>query len=45
MHCLPAHHGEEIADGLLYDARSAAWDQAENRIHAQAALLAHVLAG
>lgn len=45
MHCLPAHHGEEVSDGLLYDPRSAAWDQAENRVHAQAALLAHVLGG
>ncbi len=43
MHCLPAHHGEEVAEGVLYGARSAVWDQAENRIHAQAALLAHVL--
>lgn len=44
MHCLPAHHGEEVATDLLYASRSAVWDQAENRIHAQAALLAHVLA-
>lgn len=45
MHCLPAHHGEEVANDLLYSSRSAVWDQAENRIHAQAALLAHVLGG
>ena len=43
MHPLPAHHGEEVSDGLLYGPRSAVWDQAENRINVQAALLAHVL--
>jgi ornithine carbamoyltransferase len=39
LHCLPAHPGEEIADDLLYGGRSAVWDQAENRLHAQKALL------
>ncbi len=39
MHCLPAHAGEEITEGLLYGDRSAIWDQAENRLHAQKALL------
>jgi ornithine carbamoyltransferase len=39
MHCLPAHPGEEISEGLLYGEHSAAWDQAENRLHAQKALL------
>lgn len=39
MHCLPAHRGEEISDDLLDDPRSVAWDQAENRLHAQKALL------
>ncbi|MDH4580620.1 ornithine carbamoyltransferase [Pseudomonas sp. BN415] len=39
MHCLPAHRGEEISVDLLDDARSVAWDQAENRLHAQKALL------
>jgi ornithine carbamoyltransferase len=39
MHCLPAHPGEEISEGLLYGERSAVWDQAENRLHAQKALL------
>jgi ornithine carbamoyltransferase len=43
MHCLPAHHGHEITYGVLHGPRSAAWDQAENRMHAQAALLAHIL--
>ncbi len=39
MHCLPAHRGEEISVDLLDDLRSVAWDQAENRLHAQKALL------
>jgi ornithine carbamoyltransferase len=39
LHCLPAHPGEEITEGLLYGARSAVWDQAENRLHVQKALL------
>jgi ornithine carbamoyltransferase len=43
LHCLPAHPGEEISEGLLYGERSAVWDQAENRLHAQKALLEHLL--
>lgn len=39
MHCLPAKEGEEVATGLLDDKRSAVWTQAENRLHAQKALL------
>jgi ornithine carbamoyltransferase len=39
LHCLPAHPGEEITEEVLYGARSAVWDQAENRLHAQKALL------
>ena len=39
LHCLPAHAGEEITEGVLYGERSAVWDQAENRLHAQKALL------
>jgi len=39
MHCLPAHRGEEISFDLLDDPRSVAWNQAENRLHAQKALL------
>ena len=44
LHCLPAHYGEEISQELLYDPRSAVWDQAENRLHAQKALLALIVA-
>ena len=43
MHCLPAHPGEEITAEVLYGERSAVWDQAENRLHAQKALLATLL--
>ena len=44
MHCLPAHRGEEISADLLDDSRSVAWDQAENRLHAQKALLEFLVA-
>ena len=44
MHCLPAHHGEEVAVGILDSARSVVFDQAENRMHAQKALLAWIFA-
>jgi ornithine carbamoyltransferase len=44
MHCLPAHPGEEISAGVLYGQRSAVWDQAENRLHSQKALLELLLA-
>jgi ornithine carbamoyltransferase len=43
MHCLPAHYGEEISEDVLYGSQSAVWDQAENRLHAQKALLALVI--
>jgi ornithine carbamoyltransferase len=39
LHCLPAHPGDEITEEVLYGDRSAVWDQAENRLHAQKALL------
>jgi ornithine carbamoyltransferase len=44
LHCLPAHPGEEITEEVLYGGRSAVWDQAENRLHAQKALLELLLA-
>lgn len=43
MHCLPAHRGEEISDDLLDDPRSVVWDEAENRLHAQKALIEFLL--
>ena len=43
MHCLPAHYGEEITEEVAYGPRSALWDEAENRLHAQKALLALVV--
>jgi ornithine carbamoyltransferase len=43
LHCLPAHPGEEIAADVLYGPRSAVWDQAENRLHTQKALLRTLL--
>jgi ornithine carbamoyltransferase len=39
LHCLPAHSGEEISESVLYGERQRIWDQAENRRHAQKALL------
>jgi len=45
LHCLPAHPGEEIAADVLYSDAAAVWDQAENRLHAQKALLEALLAG
>ena len=43
LHCLPAHYGEEITEDVLYGRQSAVWDQAENRLHAQKALMALVI--
>lgn len=45
MHPLPAHHGEEVAEGIIYGSQSVVFDQAENRLHAQKALLAEILGG
>src|SRR3954447_4632658 len=43
LHCLPAHYGEEITEDVLYGSQSAVWDEAENRLHAQKALMALVI--
>ena len=45
MHCLPAHPGEEITADVLYGPRSAIWEEAENRLHVQKALLVLLLRG
>jgi ornithine carbamoyltransferase len=44
LHCLPAHRGQEITDGVCDGPHSALWDQAENRMHAQKAVLVQLLA-
>ena len=43
MHCLPAHRGEEISHDMLEDPRAVVWDEAENRLHAQKALMEYLL--
>ena len=45
LHCLPAHPGDEITAEVLYGPRQRIWDQAENRRHAQKALLELLIAG
>lgn len=43
LHCLPAHRGEEITDAVMVGPQSRIWDEAENRMHVQKALLEHLL--
>jgi ornithine carbamoyltransferase len=44
MHCLPAHRGEEISHDMMDDPRAVVWDEAENRLHAQKAMMEYLLA-
>ena len=45
LHCLPAHRGDEITDGVMDGPQSRVFDQAENRLHAQKALMAYLIGG
>jgi ornithine carbamoyltransferase len=45
LHCLPAHRGEEVTDGVIEGPRSRVWDEAENRLHVQKAIMAKVMGG
>ena len=45
LHCLPAHRGEEISDDVIEGPHSAVWDEAENRLHVQKAIMATLMGG
>ena len=45
LHCLPAHRGEEISDSVIEGKNSVVWDEAENRLHAQKAIMAYLIGG